>query len=269
MNKGVISYGQHYLDDIEVQKFFIESANITNTDVVLEVGAGDGRLTQLIAKKAKKVVSFEIDVKTKAQLVQIAKKFQNVEFVFDNFLNVDLKNYEFDKIVSSLPYQITEPFIQKIKNLDFESTTLIVGKTFAKNACSLDLGTTLGILTNCFFDVTYVKDVEKAAFSPAPKTISSIIVLRPKQKSQLLQNQGLYLMREIFEQKDKKLKNAMKEAFINYFHAKNLILTQKQSKEIIREFVKNLDNEDVYVEQLSNEKLVELFKFVNALFCCI
>ena len=94
-------------------------------------------------------------------------------------------------------------------------------------------------------------------------TMSSIIVLKPKQKSQLLQKQGFYLMREIFEQKDKKLKNAMKEAFINYFHAKNLTLTQKQSKEIIREFVKNLDNEDAYVEQLSNEKLVELFKFVN------
>ena len=69
-------------------------------------------------------------------------EYYNVEIYFENFLKVK-KLCKIDKVVASLPYQITEPFIEKIKDIPCQSITLIVGATFAKN------------VTNTFFSIPH------------------------------------------------------------------------------------------------------------------
>ena len=262
MEKNLISYGQHYLEDKKILDLLVLSANLEKTDIVLEVGAGDGRITAQLAKKVQKVISYEIDTGTQHELEILSKKFDNIEFVYRNFLQA--KNLQhFNKIVSSLPYQITEPFIEKIKNLSIDTATLIVGKTFAKNVYINNPQSKLALLTNCFFYAEYVSDVDKKAFSPPPKTESAIIILKPKDKSSLLEVPELFLMRELFEQRDKKLKNAINESLIKFYKEKGIFLSKNQSKKITENYVKNLQNEDIYLEQMNNTQVNELYNFLK------
>ena len=71
----------------------------------------------------------------------------------------------------------------------------------------------------------------------------------------------MYIMREIFEQRDKKIKNALKEAVIRFFYENNIILTKKKSKEIVKCYIKKLRNDNIVMEQMSNEEIVDLYKF--------
>ena len=99
-DKGIISFGQHYLQNEEIQDVLVASANLNKNDKVIEVGAGDGRITKKIAQKAGRVVAYEIDEKTKSDLNALCKNYKNVEIVFDNFLKVDF--FDANKLVSSL-----------------------------------------------------------------------------------------------------------------------------------------------------------------------
>lgn len=200
---NIKSFGQHYLENEKYLLLLIESAELKKEDVVLEVGAGDGRITKRIAQQVKEVVSYEIDNSTKNELQEVKNEYYNVEIYFENFLKVK-KLCKIDKVVASLPYQITEPFIEKIKDIPCQSITLIVGATFAKNVTNTFLHSKLALLTNCYFSAIKICDVPEDAFLPPPKTLSSIIKLIPKSKKELVDEGGLYILREIFEQRDKK-----------------------------------------------------------------
>lgn len=68
---NIKSFGQHYLENEKYLLLLIESAELKKEDVVLEVGAGDGRITKRIAQQVKKVVSYEIDNSTKNELQEV------------------------------------------------------------------------------------------------------------------------------------------------------------------------------------------------------
>ena len=103
--------------------------------------------------------------------------------------------------------------------------------------------------------------VPKDVFTPPPRTMSALIRLIPKKKEELIMERGMYIMREIFEQRDKKIKNALKEAVIRFFYENNIILTKKKSKEIVKCYIKKLRNDNIVMEQMSNEEIVDLYKF--------
>lgn len=230
-------------------------------DVVLEVGAGDGRITKRIAQQVKKVVSYEIDNSTKNELQEVKNEYYNVEIYFENFLKVK-KLCKIDKVVASLPYQITEPFIEKIKDIPCQSITLIVGATFAKNVTNTFLHSKLALLTNCYFSAIKICDVPEDAFLPPPKTLSSIIKLIPKSKKELVDEGGLYILREIFEQRDKKIKNALQYSIIRFYNIKGILLTKRKCKKILKEYLVTLRREDIALEQMTNKEIVAMYKYI-------
>ena len=263
MEKGIISYGQHYLESEEVKNCLIDSADLNKKDIVVEIGAGDGRITTKIADKAGKVISYEIDEKTRAVLEKLCKEKANITINFENFLTAKLPNA--NKIVASLPYQITEPFIEKIKNIDsLERVTLLVGKTFGVLADKKKEQkiSKLLLLVRCYFNGEYIQDVAKENFNPPPNTMSSIINLFPKNKKELINEPALFVMREIFEQRDKKVSNALREGIIRLYAEKGIIKTKRETKE----FIKNYFEEgilDCYLEQMNNSQIEDLFNKMN------
>jgi 16S rRNA (adenine1518-N6/adenine1519-N6)-dimethyltransferase len=62
--------GQHFLIDLNLMRLLVDSANISSSDIVLEVGCGTGSLTEAIAPLASKIIAVEID----SNLAKIAKK---------------------------------------------------------------------------------------------------------------------------------------------------------------------------------------------------
>jgi 16S rRNA (adenine1518-N6/adenine1519-N6)-dimethyltransferase len=95
---------QIFLANYAILKKIVDFAQINDNDVVLEIGSGDGRLTELLAKRAKRVYGLEID----PELADISKyklsAFNNVEIINADALAIEWP--EVNKIVSNLPYAI-------------------------------------------------------------------------------------------------------------------------------------------------------------------
>jgi len=118
---------QHFLKNKKILKKEIEIAKLAKKDNILEIGAGDGRLTILIDKKVNSVTSFENDPSLKPVLENL--KLKNTKFVFEDALKFSWKEY--DKIVSNIPYSLSEPVIMKAIKEEIKELILIIGENFA------------------------------------------------------------------------------------------------------------------------------------------
>jgi len=95
--------------------------------------------------------------------------------------------------------------------------------------------------------------------------MSSIINIYPKAKEDLLSQPSLYVMREVFEQRDKKVSNALREAIIRLFAQQNVVKTKRETKQLLQE---NFSDEiiDNYLEQMNNDQIAILFAQIEKLF---
>ena len=112
-------FGQNFISDKNLLTAMVNDAQITKADSVLEIGAGQGSLTEVLDERAGKVISYEIDTELKSTLESLELK--NTTFIFKDALKEPLPSIEdhFDgkyKIVANLPYYITSPLIFKFLN---------------------------------------------------------------------------------------------------------------------------------------------------------
>ena len=113
------SLGQNFLIDANILNRIIDGAGINETVGVIEIGPGIGSLTEAIAKKAKKVISFEIDGRLLPILSETLADYNNVEIINNDILKVDVDNIIAEKmsdcdkimVVANLPYYITTPIL--------------------------------------------------------------------------------------------------------------------------------------------------------------
>lgn len=208
---------QHFLKDSKIIDKFINICDLSKDDIVLEIGPGDGTLTKLIAPKVKKMYVIEKD----ERLIDNLKKINNVEVIYGDAIKIEYP--KITKIITSLPYSIIEPFIYKLRNIEFKELYMIMGKKYIDSVLNYNIDN-LSLLTNVFFESVQYFDIPKKAFIPMPRVLSSIIKLSPKigytELELLLKN--MYLM------DDKKTKNALMESLININN-----ITKKEAKNII------------------------------------
>ena len=96
MEKEKIDYkkslGQNFLFDTNLLKAIVKDGDVGANDVVIEIGAGAGTLTNELCKVAKKVVAFEIDRGLQPLLDKVKDTNPNLELVFGDFMDFDLTN---------------------------------------------------------------------------------------------------------------------------------------------------------------------------------
>ncbi|MGL4382923.1 MAG: ribosomal RNA small subunit methyltransferase A, partial [Bacilli bacterium] len=113
--KAKKSFGQNFLIDNNIVRNIVNKAMITKDTCVIEIGPGIGSLTQELSRQAKKVVCFEIDKRLEIVLNDTLGQYQNIDIIFQDFLQVDLneiintyfKDEEDIVVVANLPYYIT------------------------------------------------------------------------------------------------------------------------------------------------------------------
>jgi len=211
---------QHFCIDETVFQTILQTAELKKKDIVAEIGPGPGILTGAIAQKVKKVIAIEIDRSLTFLLDNLPK---NVELVFANALTYLPPRTDFNKLISNLPYQICEPVLQyltRAKNI--EHTVLTVPKVFARKAQKHPI-------FSSFFEITIIKEVAKEAFYPQPRVLSAIITITPREKS----TDAQFLIQKLHLQRDKKLRNGLRDALIDLHKRKKRTLTKKQALEII------------------------------------
>ena len=162
--------GQNFLINNEVVENIVNSSEISQDDMVIEIGPGLGTLTKYLLEKAGKVLCIELDRKMIEILEDRFEKYSNFEIINDDVLKVDLnkiikENKENEKIknvkiVANLPYYITTPIIMKLleEKLDIESITVMIQKEVADRLIEIPSGKNTGAIT---YTIYYYCDSEK------------------------------------------------------------------------------------------------------------
>jgi len=176
--------GQHFLVDASVLDSVVEAAELTPTDIVVEVGPGLGVLSRRLLPVAKRVIAFEYDPHMQAIL---ANDLPELEVVGGDVLRTAhkaLEGLETYKVVANIPYNITTPllrlFLEGGVGVLPSSLTLLVqkeiGERLAAGAAKPGRGY-LSVLAQYYAEVRFVRDVAPSCFVPPPAVNSAVIHL--------------------------------------------------------------------------------------------
>ncbi len=208
------SLSQNFLSDERVARRIVEAAGIGQGNVIVEIGAGAGTLTEEIAKVASKVYAIEIDERLKDLLEERLKGYRNVQLIFEDFLKLDLSFLEDGfSYVANIPYKITGRIIEKIlKEGRFEKAILMVQKEVAQRILSEPGKRSYGYLTvlvKSFCNVEKLFDVSKSHFLPNPEVDSTVIKITFKGYDMDFESYKKFVS-AIFSSKRKTIKNNLK-----------------------------------------------------------
>lgn len=225
---------QHFLIDKNVLKKEIEISEISKKDKIIEIGAGTGVLTKELVKNAGSVLAFEIDEEFKKELEKLEKENKNLKVIFEDALKFDWNNY--NKIVSNIPYSLSEPVIQKAIREGINEITLIVGENFKELLVSKE--SKIGIVADLFFDIEPIMEINKKSFNPPPRVDSWLVKLSRKEEDKINK-----LLKKIIL-KNGKIKNAIIYSLVESGKTKNesrdLILKMNLDKNVLEKPVQKI-----------------------------
>ncbi len=196
-------WGQNFLIDQNLLQFIVKTAELSRNDVVLEIGAGTGSLTRLLAQKAGHVFAVEVDRKLFEIMEETLKDFNNVTLINRDILkskhhiqpeiveaisdHVSTANFStgdsYVKVIANLPYYISTPIIidllqeilpirTMILMLQRDTTDRIMAHPGTK-----DYGV-LSIMTRLFAEVKVLKKLSPQVFWPVPLVDSAIVKMK-------------------------------------------------------------------------------------------
>ena len=187
------SLGQNFITDKHVIERIVEGADLSEKDLVIEIGPGIGVLTAEAAQQAAKVIAIEIDSKLIPILGETLAEYDNVEVINQDILKTDLNgiideqrqlgNFTGDvKIIGNLPYYITTPIIMHIleNSIHAESITVMMQKEVADRIKASPGNKTYGAISAAvqyYCEVEQVISVPKEVFVPRPKVDSAVLKL--------------------------------------------------------------------------------------------
>jgi 16S rRNA (adenine1518-N6/adenine1519-N6)-dimethyltransferase len=200
--------GQHFLIDRAALERIAQYAELCKEDMVLEIGAGTGNLTEILAERSSCVYAVEIDPHLAMGLQGM---FQNVRVIKGDALEIELPDY--NKIVSNLPYQISSKITYRLLSKPFELAVLMFQQEFAKRLVapvgSQEYGR-LAMVAGFFCEAKILEILPRSAFRPVPEVNSAIVrflprSVRPDVKPEIF----LSLVEGLFSHRRKKVKKAL------------------------------------------------------------
>jgi len=191
----------------------ISYAGVDAQDLVLEVGAGLGFLTQLLSQRCRKVVAVEVDSKLVQLLRERFHGIENIDLIEGDILKVDVP--PFNKLVSTPPYSISSHLLFWLLERPFDSAVLTFQQEFAERlgapVSSKDYGR-LTVTTYYRADVELLDCVPRTAFYPPPDVDSMVVRLKPRPTPPFrVRDEKVFfeLLQAVFTQRNKKLRNAI------------------------------------------------------------
>jgi ribosomal RNA small subunit methyltransferase A len=224
------SLGQHFLNSPSILEFESTLANPKGKDV-LEIGPGDGRLTQLLLQKGpKSLTAVEKDPAWAGHLKERFAGTPNFRVIEGDFLELDSSDAQL--IVGNIPYYISSPIIFKIAKMRARAAVLIVQLEFAKRMVAQPRTGNYGrlsVTSQLLFEVKLVKKIKKGSFSPPPKVDSALILLRRKDFE--MEPKLEAFIRAIFSHKNQNAKKALSHEGIEVPQE----LPRKRARELSKE----------------------------------
>jgi 16S rRNA (adenine1518-N6/adenine1519-N6)-dimethyltransferase len=180
----MVRLGQNFLADPNLLDAIVRDAALEQDDVVLEVGPGEGVLTERLAERARYVHAVEIDRGLEATLADVAGR-PNVSLLWADAMRIDLGRLEPapTAMVANLPYSVATPvLLRTIEDLpSLRRWTVMVQREIADRLRAAPGSRTYGspsVIAQLACEVKLVRTVDPAVFRPRPRVESAILALR-------------------------------------------------------------------------------------------
>ena len=200
-------FGQHFLHDPRVLAKIVDSLDLQPSDFVVEIGPGEGALTNLLLDRVEKLEVIEIDRDLAAGLIERKIKVHQgdaLEFDYSVFPPGA-------RIVGNLPYNISTPLLfhlaryaGRVRDMHFMLQLEVVERMVAAHSTP-EYGR-LSVALQARFKMKKLFNVSKGAFNPPPKVESAIVRLEPLPE---ILNIDEDLLRRAFSARRKTLRNAL------------------------------------------------------------
>lgn len=262
--------GQNFLINNEVVENIIDSSEISENDMVIEIGPGLGTLTKYLLESAGKVLCIELDTKMIRILTERFLNYENFEIINADVLKVDLnkiikQNKEENriknvKIVANLPYYITTPIIMKLleEHLEIESITVMIQKEVADRLIETPGGKNTGAITHTVYyycESEKIMEVPNSSFIPEPEVTSEVIKMKLRKNPPVdIENPKIMFMivKSAFMQRRKTLLNALTNT--------KVFISKQEGIDILRKLKLN---ENVRAEELSIQDFANIAKMIS------
>lgn len=221
------SLGQNFLIESWVPREIAAASQADESTAVLEIGPGIGPLTRELSARAGKVVALELDKSLLPILNETLSQCGNAEVLFGDITKTDVTKLVNEQmrgytpiVCANLPYNITTPVItQLLESGCFGSITVMIQKEVAMRICAgpgtPDWGA-FSLLCQYHAKCSYLFDVPKECFLPAPKVTSAVVRLELlEQPAVSVKDEALLfrVIRAAFAQRRKTLSNALSAGF--------------------------------------------------------
>jgi 16S rRNA (adenine1518-N6/adenine1519-N6)-dimethyltransferase len=229
--------GQHYLTDPSASMRIVEALGDISACTVLEIGPGQGALTSLLARRARRLIAIELDRVLAAQLRMKFSLTPNVEMLEGDILTMDFDSLfgpkpgstrpgmefvpERVRVVGNIPYYITSEILLRLFEYRryFDSIVLMVQKEVADRITARPGTSEYGLLsatTQLYAKPEKLFTLPASAFSPPPKVESSVVRLTISQRLDSLkvpEQDFINFLKQSFGQKRKTVWNNLKTEY--------------------------------------------------------
>lgn len=192
--------GQNFLIDLNLIDLIVRTAQLSKSDLAVEIGSGTGSLTARLAAQAGAVLSVELDPAFHALAQKAVQGQEHVKLMLADVLqNKNLLNpavvaaleelrrqsgCQTLKLVANLPYAVAVPVISNFLLSDFPIERMVVtvqweiAERLLAEPATKNYGA-LAVLVQSLADVTLIRRLPPAVFFPRPKVASAIVLIRP------------------------------------------------------------------------------------------
>jgi len=229
--------GQHFLADESAALRIVDALGDVSDATVLEIGPGRGAITDLLARKSRRLIAVELDRVLSAQLRMKFSMQPNVEIIEGDILTIELDTVfgakpgslrtglnfapEPARVIGNLPYYITSDILLRLLEYHryFSTIVLMLQKEVADRLAASPGSRDYGLLSataQLYGRVEQLFTLPPAAFSPPPKIHSSVvrITIKPRLKSlRVSEAEFIAFLKLCFGQKRKTLWNNLKTRY--------------------------------------------------------
>ena len=178
--------GQHFLRDAGMARAIVDLVAPTAADLVLEIGPGEGALTDQLVRRAGRVIALEVD---RMLIESLRRRLPALELV-----EADARTWDYGAlarppggrvlVVGNLPYSVGKPILQALveARTAIAQMALMLQLEVAERVAAAPGGKTYGslsVLTQLYCDTRLALRVPPGAFRPPPKVDSAVLQLRP------------------------------------------------------------------------------------------
>lgn len=214
------SLGQHFLKDEQVCQRIVDALHPVRFRNLIEVGPGGGALTHYLVDLPG--IDFKAVELDEEKIVYLKKTYPQIEnnIIHQNFLELQQPFDEHFAVIGNFPYNISTEIVFKLIEWRQHVDGMVgmfqkeVAMRLASKEGSKVYGVT-SVLTQAFFDVEYLFDVDPSCFNPPPKVMSGVIRLLPKHSQVVIKDERklFVLVKTAFNQRRKTLRNAVRSLF--------------------------------------------------------